>query len=192
MLGIGSVTVAAYRYRGRDIRALVVVSVLALVLFQIDFAREQNTFGTSNGRGRFVAVARLVQRVTDSNSVILSIDHSGSIRYYGGRMTIMLGAVQEGTLDMVVEWLQAHGAHPYLAVEEWEITELRQRLAGSRTLRALDVPPVAVHEWGGKTRLFDLAEPLVPGRQTIVESGTDIGPTAGPVAPPGLVFTKTP
>jgi hypothetical protein len=192
MLGVGSVAVAAYRYRGRNVRALVVLFVLALAFFQIDFAREQDTFGTRLGRRRFVGVARLVARTTDRNSVILSIDHSGSLRYYGGRMTIMLGGIQDGTLDTVVEWLEAHGAHPYLAVEEWELAELKRRFAGSRTLGALDVPPVAVYEWGGKMRLFDLAVPLVPARKTLVESVTDIGPTAVPVAPPGLVFTKTP
>jgi hypothetical protein len=193
MLGIGSVAVAVCRSRARLGRPLVVVSVAALAAFQLDFAIDRDTFGARSNRRRSVAVARLVQRTTVPNSVILSVDHSGSIRYYGGRMTLMFGAIPDGSLDAVVEWLNAHGARPYLAVEEWEIGEFKERFAGSRCLRALDGPPLAMYENPGRMRLYDLAEPRLPGQATIMESDADIGATARPVPlRPTLVFTKVP
>ena len=192
MLGVGSVAVAAYRFPPRDIRALVVVLVIALAYVQLDFARARETFGARDGRRRFVAVARLVQRLTEPNSVILSLDYSGAIRYYGGRMTMMYGAIPGDSLDTIVTWLKAHGVRAYLAVADWEFEEIKGRFAGSACLRALDGPPVAVYEKPGKTLLFDLTEPDRTGRATVFESDANIGPTAGPVAPPGLVFAKTP
>ena len=192
MLGVGSVAVAAYRFPSRDIRALVVVLVIALAYVQLDFARARETFGARDGRRRFVAVARLVQRLTEPNSVILSLDYSGAIRYYGGRMTMMYGAIPGDSLDTIVTWLKAHGVRAYLAVADWEFEEIKGRFAGSACLRALDGPPVAVYEKPGKTLLFDLTEPDRTGRATVFESDANIGPTAGPVAPPGLVFAKTP
>ncbi len=151
MLGVGSVAVAAYRFRARDVRAVVVVLVIALAYVQLDFARARETFGARDGRRRFVAVARLVQRLTERNSVILSLDYSGSIRYYGGRMTMMYGAIPGDSLDTIVAWLKAHGVHAYLAVTDWEFEEVKKRFAGSACLRALDGPPVAVYETPGKT-----------------------------------------
>jgi len=191
MLGIGSVAVAAYRQRARPVRPFVVASVIALALFQLDFAVDRGAFGARDGQRRFVAAARLVHRMTDRNSVIVSLDHNGSIRYYGGRMTMRYEAIPKESLDAIVEWLKAHGARTYLAVEEWELAEVKHRFAGSYCLRALDGPPVAIYERPGRMQLFDLTEPRLPGQTTIVESDADIGPTAGPVAPPGLVFTKT-
>ena len=101
-------------------------------------------------------------------------------------------AIPSDSLDTVVEWLSAHGARTYLAVEEWELEQFRQLFAGSQCLRALDMPPIAVYEWPSKTQLFDLTGPARPGRITIVESNADIGPTPGPVALPELLLTKAP
>ena len=150
MLGIGSVAVAAYRRRSRDVRLLTVFSVVALAVFQLDFAIDRNTFTSGNDRRRFVAAARLVRRMTDRNSVIAGLDHSGSIRYYGGRMTMMYTAIADESLDPIVDWLKAHGVRAYLVVEEWEIEEVRHRFAGSLCLRALDGPPVGDRRVAGK------------------------------------------
>jgi hypothetical protein len=188
MLGIGSVAVLAYRHAGRFGRPCVVASVLAIAVFQLDFALDRDTFGSRDGRRRFVSAARLVRRATDRNSVIVSSDHSGSIRYYGGRMTINFGRTNDHSLDEVVSWLKQHGVRTYLAVEDWEIPEIRQRFSNNTCITALDGSPIAIHEAPGRMLLFDLVEPRPPGQTPIVERDVVIGPTAPPVAPPRLVL----
>jgi hypothetical protein len=192
MLGIGSVAVAPYRRGPGPLRGLVAASVIGLAVFQLEFAIARGAFEAREERTRFVAAARLVRRLTDPNSVIASLDHSGSIRYYGGRMTMVYTAIPSESLDAAVEWMKAHGARTYLVVEEWELPEVRRRFAGSQCLRALDGPPVAVYEWSGRTRLFDLTDASLAARTTIVESARDTGPTATPVPPPRLEFTRSP
>jgi hypothetical protein len=192
MLGVGSIAVALYHYQGRNLRACAIFLMIGLTYYQCDFTRDRETFGARHARRRFVNTARLVDRMTEPNSVILSIDHSGSIRYYGGRMTIMFGAIPDGALDIVVDWLAAHGAHPYLVIEDGEWPEFTQRFAGARALRVLEGPPLAQYEWAATTRLYDLLEPRQQDQAPIVAPDPEIRPWAGPVAPPRLVFTTTP
>ena len=156
MLGVGSVAAAAYRSSARYLRPVVVAAVIALAIFQLEKAITRDTFDTRDNRRRFVAVARLVRRMTDRNSVIVSFDYSGSIRDYGGRMTMNYAAIPSGqSLDAIVEWLTAHGVRTYLAVEDGELQEFVQRFAGNACLRALDGPPLAIYERPGRTLLFD-------------------------------------
>ena len=127
---------------------IVVAAVIALAIFQLDNAIAHRTFDTGDGRRRFVTVARLVRRMTGPNSVIVSLDYSGSIRYYGGRMTMNYAWIPSTRLDTIVEWLTAHGVRTYLAVEDGELPEVMKRFAGSACLRALDGPPLAMYKPG--------------------------------------------
>jgi hypothetical protein len=192
MVGVGSVAVLAYRCAGRLGRPVVIASVIALAVFQLHFAIDREAFGSRDGRRRFVAVARLVRRVTDRHSVIVSGDHSGSIRYYGGRMTMNFSRINDHSLDEVVGWLKQRGIRTYLAVEDWEVPEIRERFSGDECIRALDGSAVAIHEVPGLMRLFDLTEPRPRGQTPIVERNVVVSPTAPPVAPPRLVLRDVP
>jgi hypothetical protein len=194
MLGIGGIAMAGYAASPRYARPLVVLAVVALGIYQVDFANDWRAFGSRDGRRRFVAAARVVRDHTDRYSVIISNDHSGSIRYYGGRMTMNYAWMNGGPLlDSIVEWLQANGARTYLAVEDWEMPEVRRRFAGSVSLRALDGAPVATYEEPGKMLLFDLTEPRAPDALPDVERDMDIGPRAVRPAPaPRVRFAPPP
>ena len=192
MLGVGAVALAVYRAGSRYVRALVIASVVALGVFQFDFALKQGTFNARDGRRRFVAASRLVQRVTPENSAVISLDYSGSIRYYGGRMTMNYAWIPGRSLDTIVDWLEAHGVRTYVAAESNELDEIRQRFAGSRRLQALDQPPLAIYEHPGRMLLFDLTEPGPPEGGSIIERDVRVDETARPVAPPRLVLTDEP
>jgi hypothetical protein len=190
MLGVGAFAVAAYRAGGRLARSLLVAAVVAVGLFQFDFAVKQGTFQARDGRRRFVAVARLVHRVTDENSVIISLDHSGSIRYYGGRMTMNYAWIPNHSLDPIVEWLSARGVRTYVAAEGNELDEIRQRFAGNACLRILDESPLAIYEHPGRMLLFDLTKSGPPGRDTFIERDVPVDETAPPVSPPRIVLKE--
>jgi len=188
MLGVGAVALAAYRAGDRYVRALVIAAVVALGMFQFDFALKQGTFEARDGRRRFVAASRLVARVTPENSAIISLDYSGSIRYYGGRMTMNYAWIQRSSLDAIVDWLEARGVRTYIAAEGDEIDEIRRRFAGNKRLEAIDRPPLAIYEHPGRMMLFDLTYPGSSGQETIIERDVRVDETARPVAPPRLVL----
>jgi hypothetical protein len=192
MLGTGAVLAFAYRAGGRFVRPIIVLIVVSLGLYQLDIAVSRGVFGNRDGRRRFVDAAELVRRVTEPNSAIASLDHSGSIRYYGGRMTINFGSVPDQSFDAVVDWLSEHGVRTYLAIEEWELPEIRQRFGTNRCMRVLDGPPVAVLEWRQKMRLFDLTGTWREKESIVARPAPGALPTARPVAQARLVLSPAP
>jgi hypothetical protein len=191
MLGAGSVVTALLRASPRWLRPVLVAGAIALGVVQLRFAATHNAFEARDTHRRFVAVARLVQRLTPRDSVVISLDYSGPIRYYGSRMTMNFSWIPGHWLDPMADWLKKHGVRTYMAVEERELPEIRQRFAGNKRLQALDRPPLAIYEEPGRALLFDLTDPLPPELPTVTERNVDPGPRAPrPLAPPRLVFRE--
>jgi hypothetical protein len=186
MVGVGAAAMAMWRWGGRSTRLVVAGGVASVLLFQAGVVRDKPIFNQWSGERRYIAVADMVHRLTPPNSVIFSMQHSGTIRYYGERMTLRYDQLDQGWLDRAVDWLADHGAHPYLVVEPWELADVTRRFAGAATLARLEEPPVAVYEEPGRLFLFDL---LAAPDATSVVTGIDEGLSAvRPAPPPRLVF----
>jgi hypothetical protein len=184
MLALGGLAVAIVARRPRVMRPVLVVVLLALGAYDVDFAAERYAFAARDSRRRFVAASRLVRAQTRDNSVILSKDYNGALRYYGGRMTVDFSWMPRGpSIDIAVAWFTSHGVATYLAIEDWELPEVRTRFAGSQMLRAIERPPVAIYERPGRMLLFDLADPRPPEARPVTASDVDLGPYAAPPLP---------
>jgi hypothetical protein len=156
LIGTGRVIELAIR-PGWPITAVAVfVVVTALGLRGLGLAMDNGTFDAWRGEHKYVTVGQLAGSSTEENSVLLSMQHSGSIRYYGGRMTIRYEWMQPGRVDQDMAWLGAHGAHPYALLEDWEADALRASFAGTATGQRLKDPPVFVYDGPSKTILYDL------------------------------------
>jgi hypothetical protein len=190
MLSVGSLAVSLACISPRFGRPIVVAAMIALGVYQVHFASAWQAFGARDSRRRFVAAAQLVRWITGPNSVVLSKDHNGSIRYYGGRMTLDYAWMPRGAaIDASLAWLENQGVPAYLAIEDWELPEVRALFAGSRVLLALDRPPLAISERPGRMLLFDLREPRSPEAMPAIHTGSDIGWRAAPPVPlPQLAF----
>ena len=190
MLAVAGLTISAYAASPRLLRPVVVAAVVALGVYQFQFARERQAFGARDARRRFVASARLIRAQARDNSVILSKDHNGSLRYYGGMMTADYSWMPRGRgIDGAIAWFTARGVTTYLAIEDWELPEVRARFAGSEMLRVLDRPPVAIYEHPGRMLLFDLADPRPLEAKAVIGRDADLGWRAPPpLPPPRLVF----
>ncbi len=95
--------------------------------------------------------------MTDAQSVILSRQHSGSVRYYGGRMTLRYDDLDPQWLDRPVAWLAERGVRTYLLADVWEMVEIRKRFQGQRALEHLDRPPVVDYRGPTNVLLYDLS-----------------------------------
>jgi hypothetical protein len=94
--------------------------------------------------------------VTEPGSVILSMSHSGSLRYYAGRMTMRYDLLDSDWLDRSIEWLVQQGAHPYLLVNDWELPRFAERFQAQHASALAKAPPIFTYEGAGRTFLFDL------------------------------------
>jgi hypothetical protein len=191
MLGVGAVAMALLRAAGPVTRPLVVGAVLALGIAQVHFAIGRGVFGVGRGEGRNVAIARLAARVTAPGSVSLACIHSGSLRYYGGRMTLNCGQF-DGGLDSTVAWLTARGVHVYAVLEDWELPEFEHRFAGAAALSALQ-QPIAIYKDPGRTVILDLSSPPSGPIEPVVLTGLEHPWSAAPpAAPPRFVLKDLP
>jgi len=105
---------------------------------------------------RYPAVAALVRRHTAPTSVIYAAQHSGSIRYYGGRVTLNFVELNAAWLDRSIDWLAEHGAHPYALLDYWEVPQFKQQFPGARRLAQLDAPPIVAYRGIYPVYLYDL------------------------------------
>lgn len=155
MLGLASAALALVRSRRPIVRAIIIVAFVGLGVRNLVFAARASVFHLWEGERRYVTMGMLVRSHTEPGSVLISLQHSGSLRYYGGRVTVRFDNVDDDWMDRAVQWLADNGAHPYLVVEEWELPEFRRRFASQRVLDRLQTP-VLTYEGGATIFLFDL------------------------------------
>ena len=139
LMAIGAAALAAMATRrGRWRRVAVSAALVAVGIHGVVEANRRAAFDVSRGEAKYVDVARVVDAVTDPDAVIISAVHSGSLRYYAGRLTVRWDTGDPAWLDRTAEWLAAHGHHPYFVLEMQEIAELRARFGQRSMLARLD------------------------------------------------------
>ena len=134
---------------------LVTVRAVALVMFTaaslvyvVTFSQRIPVAEVGEGEEKYTDAGVFVDRVTPPNAVIISMQHSGSIRYYSGRTTLRYDYMDPEWLDRAVEHLEARGRPVYLLLDEWEVPRLRERFPGQRTIAVLDGRPDSVGRAG--------------------------------------------
>jgi len=153
-IGTASLLSAAYRSPSRGLRTAAVVTVVGVCSIGIVQAVQREAFAIARGEAKYVEVARIVESLTDPGAVIVSAQHSGSIRYYAGRMTLRWDVGDPAWLDRTVEWLAAHGHHPYFVLEAQEIDALRARSDPTNMSARLDWAPMVSFR-DGAIRMYD-------------------------------------
>jgi hypothetical protein len=139
----------AYTY-GASAKAILV----AVGLFGAWYAYDSSVFTLAEGERRFISAAYLVRNVTEPNSMIFSMQHSGSVRYYGERMSLRYDFLDEEWLDGSVRWLEERGIRSYFLLEDWERERFVQRFKPRNALGGLEDDPVFEFRGAGGARAF--------------------------------------
>ena len=154
MLGAAFLVAAVYRSPSAAWRIAAIVAVAAVGTNGFWQAVRRDAFSTARGESKYIEVAKTVESLTAPGDVILSAQHSGSIRYYAGRLTLRWDVGDPAWLDRTVEWLAAHGHHPYFVLEPQEIAELRARYGPTNSSALLDWAPIVSFR-GGAVTMYD-------------------------------------
>ncbi len=181
MIGLAQVVWLIVRGRPRPLASAGVAIVAALGAFGIWTARDRAAFDGGLLERRYASVGAMVRGLTDPTSVIFSMQHSGSIRYYGGRLTLNFVNLDRRYLDQTVHWLADHGAHPYAALEEWEVPEFKRRFADENTAGRLEMTPLFEYDGTAHVLFYDLLQDNGP-RATGVIRETGLRPRCQPPA----------
>lgn len=188
LLGVGAIATSLSRAGKPALTIAAAIVVVALCVRGFRVSATESAFDLWRGERRYVSIAKLVRSATDPTSVIYSMQHSGSLRYYAGRLTINYANLDDEWLDRSVAWILERGSHPYLVLESWEIEPFKKQFKGQQTLAILDTAPILTYEGGAQIMLFDLAAPPDRSASTlnITEMFIDRERSVRPVAPPTI------
>lgn len=123
--------------------AVVAFSVTLLVAYQLNFAMEQEVLKLAAGERRYIAAGHYVATHLPPTAVVISMQHSGSVRYYSGRLTLRWDWMARDWLDRAVDRLRAEGLQPFILLDEWEEARFQSRFASTNRIGKLDWPPMA-------------------------------------------------
>jgi hypothetical protein len=119
---------------------------------------------------KYAVLGTFIARQMPPDAVFFAAQHSGTIRYYGGRHTLRYDRLDRITARRLPPELERMGLHPYLAIEDGETPFVRKAF-GLTGDGPLPWPYVArLDEFGGVT-IFDLAAPPSGGGPVRIDPG---------------------
>jgi len=160
MLGLASVAMAIGRVHHVAAPIVAAGFIIAVIAKGISIVPEWNILGQRYVEGKIADTADHVQARTPENSVVLTSEHSGSLRFYAGRVTLRWDYLPPEWLDRAVAWMAARGVHTYALLDETERVSALNRFKGQKLAGVLEGPPV--FRFGNK-RFFDFS--LAPGAE---------------------------
>ena len=125
--------------------------------FGVNAGRHEGIFNIAAYEQRHVRAAREIAALTPADAIVLSVQHSGSVRYYANRMTLRYDSLQDAALDGVVRDLRAKGRRAYLVVDDDEEKEFRARFSPGNRAGQLGAP-IARVPGGTEVRIFELQD----------------------------------
>lgn len=157
MLTSVSLAGVAARLMPRVKTAAVAAAIVLLASRGLWYSARAWVFDVQGGQQTFKSVGEYVHRRLPERAVVLTMLHSGSVRYYSGRLTVRWMFIPETGLDVVLEEFQRAGLQPYLLLTSTEVDDFKKRFARHSQFAALDWPPLARRELDLPVEIFDPA-----------------------------------
>ena len=151
--------------------AVVFVVVLLIARHAVGYAEAHDVFRVKGDEYRYAEVGDFINRALPGNAVVFALQHSGSIRFYGGRLTLRYDFVGEHPERAAAD-LERLELHPYLAIDDFEIPQVYREF-GLPTDRPLPWPTAARMRESGGVTIYDLAtHPQVTSPVAIERGGS--------------------
>jgi hypothetical protein len=160
---IGVALAAMLARLDRGVRLIATALVIGSLSWHgIAFAVNDGIFGAREGERKSLTIGEHVATRLSDRAIFISLQHSGSVRYYSGRLTLRFDRIPEEGLDLVIADLRRLGYRPYVLLEGWEEREFRNRFARHSGVGRLDWPPAVLLDHSTKVRIYDPADRDVP------------------------------
>jgi hypothetical protein len=134
---------------------LAFVTLLPLTAYEANMAVERQAFNLKTFEQRYVTAARFVAGATPVNAMVLSMQHSGSLRYYADRVTLRYDLLSPQWLDRALAGVRDKGYRPYIVLDDWEESAFRERFGAFSAVGNLDWKPRAEFQGPVRVRVFD-------------------------------------
>jgi hypothetical protein len=121
----------------------VAMALAALVMIGVGLGNsdKQDVLRVGHGEQKHIEVGHYLVQTLPTNAVVYSVQHSGSIRYYSGRLTLRFDYLDPTWLDRSIAHLQQAGHEVFFVLDDWEVPIVKERFAGERTAALLEETP---------------------------------------------------
>jgi Dolichyl-phosphate-mannose-protein mannosyltransferase len=121
-------------------------------------AGELGIFNVQRNEQRYALVGSQVERFLPPDAVVLSLNHSGSLRLYGHRQTLRWDLIEPDRLGTTIDVLREHGYTPFVALDEFEEGTFRDRFSRASAVGRLDWPPALEYPGPIRVRVYALSD----------------------------------
>jgi hypothetical protein len=147
-----------------------IVAVL-IVVHATGFSTAHSMFGgVKEQERRYADVGEYIARALPENAVVFTMQHSGAVRFYGGRMSIRYDFLDKSYTARAVADLERLGYHPYLVIDEWETPYVRTAFQLPPDTR-LPWPLIASAKALSVVNVFDMSSRAGHFRPVVIASG---------------------
>jgi hypothetical protein len=156
-IGTASLLAAVYQHGSTGLRYAAIAAMPIVGVIGIAQAAQRDVFSMADGEAKYIEIARVTETLSSPDDVIITAQYSGSERYYAGRLTLRWDFIEPDWLDDTVRWLEEHGHHPYLLLEEGEAGPFRERFASKSAIGELNWMPLVSFR-NGAVKLYDVVK----------------------------------
>lgn len=115
--------------------------VIGTVGYSAADAAQRGVLVVGSGERKYADVGRYARRTLPANAVVITMQHSGTVRYYARRLTMRYDYLPEDWLDRAVDHLVRAGYEPYLLLDDWEVPIFREKFARQKAVEFAQEPP---------------------------------------------------
>ena len=115
-------------------------------------------FAAVRAEYRYQVVGEYLGRALPANAVVITVIHSGSIRWYGNRATLRWDFIPDGRFDDAVDVLSAHGYELYLLLEDHEEALFREHFGKANIFGRIDWPAAIEYQGPPRVRVYALTD----------------------------------
>jgi hypothetical protein len=165
--------------------AAIALTSIGITLWYGAIAAERGAFDLSAAERRYVEAADYIRTNLPEQAVVLTVQHSGSVRYYSGRTTLRWDYLGAEGLDAALAWLRNQGRPPHVLLEDDEEAPFRSRFGPFSAAGRLEWPPIFTRRRPPVVRIYDLTRPESVLQLPPASSATQAsmgGPTSGPAS----------
>ena len=147
---------AARAFRYRRPRFVAAAAIAGVSWHGVSFSVERGAQLQWIAEQRYKTVGAYVDAALPHRAVLICMQHSGSARFYSGRITVRYDVIDPADLALVVSQLRQLGYGPYFVLDDSEEPQFRARFDDHTPFGRLDWAPIATLDHN-RVRIYDTA-----------------------------------
>jgi hypothetical protein len=140
----------------RGVALLTICTVL--VAWDVTVGARRGVYAIKRAEERYRTIGLCLGSALPPHSVVLTVVHSGSLRWHGNVLTVRWDLIPDDRLDATVAFLLSKGYVPYILLEDWEAPLFRQHFAQANALGRIDWPPALEYQGAGRVSVYRVAD----------------------------------